>query len=116
MHSEPGATGGAATGNATSENEASMQDTSVVPGESHGQGGVPAPAQAPTPIGYPTFHGRTVSWVAVAIMVVGFIVGGVGLVAGGHGGPIWWMFWTGAGIAVLGLLIALMTNTFEDWY
>lgn len=93
-----------------------MQDTSVVPGESHGQEGVPAPAQAPTPLPYPTYHGRTVSWVAVAIMVAGFIVGGVGLIAGGHGGPTWWLFWTGAGIAVLGLLIALVTNTFEDWY
>ena len=88
-----------------------MQDTSVVPGESHGQGGTPVP----TPRPYPTFHGRTVSWVAVAIMVVGFVVGGFGLIAG-NGGPTWWMFWTGAGISGLGLLIALVTNTFEDWY
>jgi hypothetical protein len=92
-----------------------MQDTSVVPGESQGQGGVPAPAQVPTPRPYPTYHGRTVSWVAVAIMVVGFVVGGFGLIIG-NGGPTWWLFWTGAGVAVLGLLIALATNTFEDWY
>jgi len=108
--------GGAATGNATS-NEASMQDTSVAPGESAGPGGLPASAQAGQPIGpYPSYHGRTVSWVAVAVMVVGFVVGGLGLIVGGHGGPVWWMFWAGAGITVLGLLISLATNTFEDWY
>ncbi len=56
------------------------------------------------------------SWVAVTIMVIGFVVGGLAMVTGGHGGPVWWMFWTGAGIAVLGLLISLATNTFEDWY
>lgn len=116
MHSEPGATGRAASGGATSENEASMQDTSVVPGESEGHAGAPAPAQAPTPRPYPTYHGRTVSWVAVAIIVVGFLAGGIGLVASGHGGPHWWLFWTGAGIAVLGFLITMVTKTFEDWY
>ena len=115
-HSEPATMGGAAASNATS-NEARMQDTSVVAGEATGQGGVPAQAQAtPAATPYPPFHGRTVSWVAVAIMVIGFIAGGLGLVIGGHGGPIWWLFWTGGGIAVLGLLVSLATNTFEDWY
>jgi hypothetical protein len=44
--------------------------------------------------------------------MIGFVMGGFGLVFG----PTWWAFWTGAGVAVLGLLVALVTNTFEDWY
>ncbi len=122
MHSDPGTMGGQETGNATSQSEARMQDTSVVPGESAGPGSLPASAQpasahsASTAGPYPSFHGRTVSWVAVAIMVVGFVVGGLGLVLGGHGGPVWWLFWAGAGVAVLGLLVSLATNMFEDWY
>ncbi len=63
---------------------------------------------------YPTFHGRAVSWVAVSIMMAGFLVGAFALVLGTHG-PLWWLFWTGAGITALGLLIAFATNTFEDW-
>ncbi|HEX9066089.1 MAG TPA: hypothetical protein VF843_13360 [Streptosporangiaceae bacterium] len=94
-----------------------MQDTTVVPGESTGPGDLPASAQAAaTPVPYPSYHGRAVSWAAVTIMVIGFVVGGLGLVIGGHGGPVWWMFWAGGGIAVLGLLVSLATNTFEDWY
>jgi hypothetical protein len=56
-----------------------------------------------------------VSWVAVGIIAVGFIVGGLALVFG-HGGPIWWLFWVGAGLAALGLLVSVATNMFEDWY
>ena len=43
-------------------------------------------------------HGRRASWVAVSIIIVGFIVGGVTMVP--H--PRWWLFWTGAGIVVVG--------------
>ena len=43
-------------------------------------------------------HGRPASWVAVSIIIVGFIVGGIALPVG----PIWWLFWLGAGIVVLG--------------
>lgn len=114
-HSGYGAAGGQATGSGTSQSEAAMQDTSVVPGGATGQGGVAARDRSATASPFPTYHGRTVSWVAVAIMVVGFILGGLALVTG-HGGPIWWLFWTGAGVAVLGLLVSLVTNTFEDWY
>jgi glycerol-3-phosphate acyltransferase PlsY len=48
-------------------------------------------------------------------MVAGFIIGGLAMVFG-HGGPIWWLFWVGSGVAVLGLLLSLATNMFEDWY
>jgi hypothetical protein len=64
---------------------------------------------------YPTFHGRKVSWFAVAVVIVGVLVGSFGMVLG-HGGPEWWLFWTGVGVAVLGLLVATATNIFEDWY
>jgi len=70
--------------------------------------------QAPgTPTSYPRpFHGRAVSWIAVSIVMVGFVVGGLGLVFG----PSWVTFWVGVGMAVVGGLLALATNIFEDWY
>ncbi len=111
--SEYGTMGGSTSGSGTSQSEAAMQDTSVVPG---GQGGVTAPGHSATATGpYPSYHGRTVSWVAVAIMVVGFILGGMALVFA-HGGPTWWLFWTGVGVTALGLLVSFATNMFEDWY
>ena len=113
--SESGTAGDSAFGSGTSQSEAVMHDTSVVPGGPTGQGGITAPGQSPAAGPHPSYHGRTVSWVAVAIMVVGFIVGGLAMVFG-HGGPIWWLFWVGAGVAVLGLLLSLATNMFEDWY
>jgi hypothetical protein len=58
------------------------------------------------------FHGRTVSWVAVSIITLGFIVGGLGLIIG----PTWWVFWVGGGLIAVGGLLALATNIFEDWY
>ena len=67
-------------------------------------------AESVTP--YPAFHGRAVSWTAVAIVMVGFIVGGLALVAG----PTWWLFWASAALAAVGGLLALATNIFEDWY
>ncbi len=82
----------------------------------------PAQARSPPPgprvaqLGpYPAFHGRRVSWVAVSIIMAGFLIGGLAMVFGHHG-PVWWLFWTGAGISVLGLLASMATNTFEDWY
>ena len=90
---EPDTVGGAAAGLA--------EQTAFVP-------------QAPgTPVSYPRpFHGRVVSWVAVSIIMVGFAVGGLGLVFG----PSWVAFWVGVGMAVVGGLLALATNIFEDWY
>ena len=63
--------------------------------------------QAPEP-----FHGRPVSWVAVSIIMAGFLAGGLGLVFG----PTWWLFWAGAGAAIIGGLLALGTHIFDDWY
>ena len=113
---ESGTAGGGASDSATSQSEAAMQDVSVVKGEPARHGGAVAHGSASGPAGpFPTHHGRTVSWIAVSIMMVGFVVGGLAMVFG-HGGPLWWLFWVGTGIAVLGLLVSLATNTFEDWY
>ena len=58
------------------------------------------------------FHGRRVSWVEVGIILVGFIVGGVGLIAG----PTWWLVWAGGAVVVVGGILALATGIFNDWY
>jgi hypothetical protein len=65
-----------------------------------------------TPVSFPSFHGRTVSWVAVTIIMVAFLVGGLALVFG----PTWWLFWVALGVAALGGLLALGTGIFDDWY
>ena len=57
-------------------------------------------------------HGRPASWVAVSIIVVGFIVGGIALVVG----PTWWLFWVGTGIVVIGSIYAASIRVFDDWY
>jgi len=75
----------------------------------------PAPfvSQVPgTPVHFPTFHGRPVSWVAVTLILVGFVAGGLALVFG----PTWWLFWVSLAIAALGALLGLATGIFDDWY
>ena len=49
---------------------------------------------------------------AFGIIVAGFLAGSLALVFG----PTWWLFWAGGAVAVLGLLVMLTTDTFEDWY
>ena len=61
---------------------------------------------------YPAYHGRAVSWAAVVAIWAGFVVGGLALVFG----PAWWLFWASAGLVVVGSLLALAANIFEDWY
>jgi len=48
-----------------------------------------------------SFHGRPVSWVAVSIIMAGFLAGGLGLVIG----PTWWLFWAGGAMVVIGGLV-----------
>jgi len=50
--------------------------------------------------------------VAASIIIVGFIVGGISMVPHPH----WWLFWTGAGIVVVGCLFAASVRIFDDWY
>ncbi len=75
----------------------------------------PAPfiSQVPgTPVHFPTFHGRKVSWFAVSLILLGFVAGGLALVFG----PTWWLFWASLGVAALGTLLGLGTGIFDDWY
>ena len=74
---------------------------------------IPFVSQVPgTPVSFPSFHGRTVSWVAVSIIMAAFLMGGLALVFG----PTWWLFWVSLGIAAIGGLLALSTGIFDDWY
>lgn len=57
------------------------------------------------------FHGRGVSWVAVSLILAGFLCGGLSLIF-----AAWTTFWVGAGLVVVGALLAGMTDMFEDWY
>ena len=83
---------------------------------SGGTGGgqvVPFVSQVPgTPVSFPSFHGRTVSWVAVSLIMVAFLVGGLALALG----PVWWLFWASVGLAVVGLLMSAGIGIFDDWY
>ena len=82
----------------------------------HGQpGGLALNEASGGAAAHPSFHGRPVSWVAVSIVMAGFVVGGLAMMVGHHG-PVWWLFWVGAAMAVVGMLVAVTTNTFEDWY
>jgi hypothetical protein len=82
------------------------------PADLAGQPGY-VPQNPQVPVVYPeAFHGRPVSWVAVSIIMAGFVTGGLGLVFG----PTWVAFWVGLGLAVVGGLLALSTNIFDDWY
>jgi hypothetical protein len=78
-----------------------------------GQEVTPFVSQVPgTPVVFPAYHGRRVSWVAVTIIMVAFVAGGLALVFG----PTWWLFWVSLGLAGVGGLLALATGIFDDWY
>ena len=111
---DPGTVESAARDSAAAGSEpAAGQQAGAVAGQASAEGEVAANAPLPSQLGpYEPFHGRRVSWIAVAIVMVGFVAGSLALIFG----PTGWLFWTGVGVAVLGLLIAVATNTFEDWY
>ena len=69
-------------------------------------------AQTGVSYGHEAHHGRPASWVAVSVIIVGFIVGGVAMVPS----PKWWLFWTGAGIVVIGCIMAAAAHILDDWY
>ncbi|WP_325050744.1 HGxxPAAW family protein [Actinomadura spongiicola] len=54
--------------------------------------------------------GRPSSWMAVSVIFAGFVVGGVALCMG----PQWILFWVGAGIIVLGMIISGFVHLFAD--
>ena len=57
-------------------------------------------------------HGRPASWVTTAIVIVGFIIGGIALPVG----PNWVLFWIGAAIVVVGGIMGAATRIMDDWY
>jgi hypothetical protein len=79
-----------------------------------GIGGSEVPAVALPGTEHAHHSGRPISWIAVAVITIGFVVGGVAMFLD----PIlWWLFWTGAAIAVIGCITMLSAKTFaEDWY
>jgi hypothetical protein len=54
--------------------------------------------------------GRASSWLAVSVMWIGFIVGGVAFVPHLR----WWLFWIGVGIVAVGGIIAAAVRIFDD--
>lgn len=58
---------------------------------------------------YPA-HGKARSWIAVVVIVAGFTAGGVALTLG----PTWWLFWTAAGVVVVGGLVAVFSDILAD--
>jgi hypothetical protein len=51
-------------------------------------------------------HGASLGvWIAVALIIAGSIVGGIGLIEW-----IWPMFWTGVGLMVLGCVLAYFND------
>jgi hypothetical protein len=54
--------------------------------------------------------GRPSSWGAVAIVVAGFVLGGIGLIIG----PSWALFWSGVGVVVVGGLALILVGAFGD--
>ncbi len=69
-------------------------------------------AQTGMSYGHEAHHGRPASWVAVSIIVVGFVIGGIALPIG----PTWWLFWVGVAIVVIGGVIAAAIRIMDDWY
>ena len=69
-------------------------------------------AQTGQTYGHEEYHGRPVSWVAVTIIVVGFIIGGIALPIG----PTWVLFWIGVAIVVVGCIFAASIKIMDDWY
>jgi hypothetical protein len=57
--------------------------------------------------------GRPISWVGTAVVIIGFIIGGVAFFPSPH----WIVFWVGAAVAIVGCLILLFSKAMNtDWY
>jgi hypothetical protein len=108
----PGTASGAVTPAASSATAVSA-GASAVAGGAGGEEIVPFVSQVPgTPVHFPSFHGRAISWFAVSLIMVAFVIGGLALVFG----PTWWLFWASVGLAGLGALLSLAVGIFDDWY
>ncbi len=57
--------------------------------------------------------GRPISWTGTTIVVIGFIIGGVGFCPS----PNWIVFWIGAAVALIGCFVLLFSKAMTtDWY
>ena len=54
--------------------------------------------------------GRPSSWLAVTVLLAGFVIGGLGLVIG----PTWALFWAGVAVVAVGGVLALAVGIFSD--
>lgn len=107
----PGTASGAVT--PTGSGATAITGAGALAGAGAGEEITPFISQVPgTPVSFPTFHGRAVSWFAVSLIMVAFIAGGLALVIG----PTWWLFWASAALAVVGGLMVLAVGVFDDWY
>lgn len=59
----------------------------------------------------PHSHGRPISWILVGVMIVGFILGGIGLIFG----PNWVLFWVAVGVIVVAGISALASGIMDDY-
>ena len=69
-------------------------------------------AQTGSSDGHEGHHGRPASWVAVTVIIIGFVIGGIALTVG----PNWVLFWVGAAIVVVGGIMGAATRIMDDWY
>jgi hypothetical protein len=76
------------------------------------RGGHDPDTQDGPPFVHEAHHGRPASWSVTAVVIVGFILGGIALCIG----PSWVLFWIGAAIVVLGVIIGAAVHIFDDWY
>lgn len=97
----------------TGAGAAPAQPSTAVTGSDPERHQAPFVSQVPgTPVIFPSYHGRTASWTAVALIWVASLAGGLALILG----PIWWLFWAAAALAVIGLLMCAAIRIFDDWY
>lgn len=59
--------------------------------------------------GYSERHGRTSSWILVAVVFAAFCVGGAALIE-----RLWWLFWVCVGIVVLAVPAGKIVRIMDD--
>lgn len=53
--------------------------------------------------------GRASSWLAITVMLAGFVVGGIGMILAS-----WMLIWIGVGVIGVGGVLALVFDVFSD--
>jgi hypothetical protein len=55
-------------------------------------------------------RGRLTSWIAVLVIILGFLIGGIAMVIG----PVWWLFGVGVAVVVAGAVFGAATGIMSD--